>query len=659
MTSVKKDNHKPWVTSCILNSIKQKNKLYLQYIKNPCVTTKNRYKLYRNKLTHLLRIAERSYVRDFLKRYNGELKKSWQLINNIISKNTNHNQMPKSIEAETGSTITEPKEIADLFNKYFVNIGPTLAKTINPTGKDPLSYMSERSQMSMFLKPVNNNELLDAFKTLKDTSSGYDEIKPVVLREVRNELLYPVVILINASFKKGIFPDCLKTACVSPIYKQGKKNVVSNYRPISVLCAMSKVFERIMCNRLVDFMNKFNLLFKDQYGFRKGYSTDLAIIRITNYILKALDDRNHVIGVYMDLAKAFDTLNHNVLIAKLDHLGIRGPALNWFKSYLSERDQMVKYDGVFSEKCKISYGVPQGSILGPILFLLYINDLYCISKDVALIMYADDTNVFVKGTNLIDTCNIMNQELRKLAEWFRTNQLSLNISKTNFMIFSNNNIGTQCDIKINDLQLERVTSTKFLGVVIDEKLSWKDHISFVNSKISKCIGILYKVRNIFGTRWRIKLYNSFILPYINYCNIVWCSTYHSYLKDIIVTQKRALKLALGVPKLTSSDTVFTNSKALQLSEINNVQVGIFMYKYYSQMLPVAYDFNCVVNNEIHEHNTRFSVNYHVPKPRTNKFKFSMLFKGPYLWNGLPASVKKSSSLTDAKKLLKLYFSNVS
>ena len=615
-----------------------------------------RYKLYRNKLTHLLRISERKYVRDYLNKYVGDLKKSWKLVNDLIGRNNKLKHLPKSFETETGSSITEPKAIANYFNQYFSNVAPQLASKLKQTNTNPMQFMETRVRVSIFLKPVRQSELLDAFDMLKDTSSGFDQMKPIVLKKVKNELLHPVMNLINASFQQGIFPDQLKTACVTPIHKQGITSCVSNYRPVSVLCAMSKIFERIMFNRLMDYVTKFNLLYKDQYGFRKGFSTDLAIIRVTEYMHKALDEKQHVIGLYMDLAKAFDTINHEILINKLDYYGIRGQALIWFKSYLTNREQMVKYNGVLSDRSKISYGVPQGSILGPILFLLYINDLYLVSKKLLFIMFADDTSVFVKGSNLSDSCSFINAELEKVAEWFCANRLSLNVSKTHFMIFSNNNYSNHV-IKIGDEEISQVANTKFLGVIIDDKLSWKEHISHINGKINRGIGILYKLRNVLTQRWRIKLYNTFVLPYFNYCNIIWCSTCPTYLKNIIVTQKRALKIALNVDKKTSSEVVFSQAKALSLRAINNVQTGIFMFKYFSHLLPFSYDFQCFFNCEIHSHFTRSAFNVHTTRPSTNKFKFSLSIRGPKLWNSLPSEIKYLSSLLSVKKSLKLYFSN--
>ena len=203
--------------------------------------------------------------------------------------------------------------------------------------------------------------------------------------------------------------------------------------------------------------------------------------------------------------------------------------------------------------------------------------------------------------------------------------------------------------------LDKVSCAKCLGIKIDDKLSWKEQISFVNSKISKCIGILYKCRHLLNTHWRLNLYKTLVLPHLNYCNMIWSSTYPSNLQSLFIKQKMALKYALNVSIDTSSESVFSQSKATTLHGINRIQTGIFMYKYHHHLLPHDYDFNCTVNNELHQYNTRSNTLYHLPRPRTTRFKFSMLYKGPALWNVLPNNIKCASSLQVAKHLLKTYF----
>jgi hypothetical protein len=293
------------------------------YVKNPCYTTESRYKNYRNKLNHLLRISERRHVAQYLDKYKGNAQKTWSLINEILNKKT-CNKLPDEIKCN-GGMLTDNKDIANSFNEYFTNVGTKLANKIN-TNVNPMTFMKDRVYQSMYVKSVGEKELVEIIDNLKNGSAGWDGIKASVIKSVKNEILPILLYLVNLSLETGVFPNMLKIATVTPIHKKGPKDDVSNYRPISVLPVVSKIFERIMCNRIVHYFETFNILYEHQYGFRKGYSTDLALVSVIDDVLKALEDKEIVLAIYMDLAKAFDTVSHDILLEKLKLYGICGPA---------------------------------------------------------------------------------------------------------------------------------------------------------------------------------------------------------------------------------------------------------------------------------------------------------------------------------------------
>src|SRR6218665_2798516 len=270
----------------------------------------------------------------------------------------------------------------------------------------------------------------------------------------------------------------------------------------------------------ISFVNKNSIIADTQYGFRKNLSTELALLDLTNQITKALDDRQITVGIFLDLSKAFDTMNHSILSDKLEHYRIRGTPLNWISSYLSNRYQYVAIENMCSSLLPLICGVPQGLILGPLLFILYVNDIQTIS-DLSLIMFADDTNIFATGYCPFLLSNTLNAKLQSISEWFSTNLLSLNLNKTCFMIFSKRKFPIAAEmITINGVALQRVRETKFLGVIISDDLKWKKHVDLVVQRVSKVVGILYRTCHVLEKDRLKLLYSTLLEPYITYCMVV-------------------------------------------------------------------------------------------------------------------------------------------
>ena len=439
------------------------------------------YKRYRNKLNHLLRSAERKYYQDMLKEHRSNVKRCWQILKMIINKNKNMSVTKRFLH---NGKIVDGKEIADRFNNFFVNVGSTLAKAIPPVSKSPTEYIKENMMNCFYIRPVTEIEIVNIISDFKDSAAGWDELKPSVIRGIKEFIKMPLRHICNLSFNTGVFPWELKVANVVPIFKSGDDMLFSNYRPVSVLPVFSKVIERLMYNRLIGFINDNDLLYEYQFGFQKGKSTYMALVILLDKISEALENGECVVGVFLDFSKAFDTVDHDILLMKMKSYGIIDTAYDWFKSYLCDRVQYVTYNAMQSNRSAITCGVPQGSILGPLLFLLYINDLSSVLKSCFSVLVADDTDVFIKGKNLQELCNRLNDELTNIQNWLSCNKLSLNVLKTHYIIFTpRNKIVDSIDIKINNTAIERVYNTKFLGVHIDSQLSWKKQIDYTCKKI--------------------------------------------------------------------------------------------------------------------------------------------------------------------------------
>ena len=293
---------------------------------------------------------------------------------------------------------------------------------------------------------------------------------------------------------------------------------------------------------MIIFLNKYSILSCNQYGFRKNHSTAYALIQLYDKLSDAIDKGNVTLGLFIDLSKAFDTVNHDILLAKLEFYGVRGVALEWFESYLSCRSQFVQYNGYSSSSKYIKCGVPQaGSILGPLLFLLYINDLCDVSKALDFILFADDTNIFYSHKDQNYLMEIVNTELKKLSSWFQANKLSINIKKSNFILSKTKQNRRKLDLhfSINENEIDRVHEFLFLGVILDEHLSWKPQRQNVATKISKSIAIICKSSFYLNKNSLCTLYYSLVYPYLHYCASVWGSTYQSNLKRLITLQKKS------------------------------------------------------------------------------------------------------------------------
>ena len=476
---------------------------------------------------------------------------------------------------QTQGLYYDPLEQANILNAYFASVGHRIASNMQASNRRFSEYLPITDYHGSFVsQPVLTKEIeLEILLTPTKKTYGLYSCPTRVLKSARHIIAGPLATLINISVQKGNFPSKLKYAKIVPVYKDGDESEPCNYRPISLLSIFNRIFEKVMYNRLKSFLNKHDIFYQKQYGFRDQRSTEHAILDIVNKIQENMDKGMFSCGVFIDLQKAFDTVNHHILLQKLNHYGVRGIINDWFHSYLIGRIQSTQIRSHFFKKEKTLSGVPQGSVLGPLLFLIYINDIYNVSDKLEFYLFADDTNLLYADKNLKSLETTMNLELSKVCEWLTANKLSLNIKKTNFVIFHpyQKRLNHEVTLKIYDnhthkqFSLERKDYIKYLGVLIDNHLTWKYHISHVASKISRNIGIIARLRHFTPFSTLQHVYRSLIFPYLSYGLVAWGLAAQSHLEKNLVLQKRAVRLMNFAQSRTHAIPYFISSNIMPIS----------------------------------------------------------------------------------------------
>ena len=648
-----KNDTKPWMTKSIINACAKKNMLYRQFLRNRCPQSENKYKRYKNRLTSILRVSEKMHYSKLLEQNVNNSKGTWKILNNVLKPNQGPTCTPNEFVSEDKNIVKGKTNIANGFNNFFVNVGSNLAKNI-PCHQEKSFYdfLGNKNTSSMFIEPVVQKEILNLTSQCKGKNSkDCNDISMKVIKNVMSSVIEPFTHICNLSFSTGVFPDAMKTAKVIPLHKSGAKNCFNNYRPVSLLPQFSKILEKLFDNRLQKFFDKHDIICKSQYGFRPNFSTSHALMELIEEITMAKDNNLKTIGVFIDLKKAFDTLNHNILLNKLEFYGIRGIANSWLKSYLSNRKQFVQLGEHRSQMRTILNGVPQGSILGPKLFIAYINDIQNVSNILKFILFADDTNAFSSSRNLRTLCKQVNTELNKLQVWFDVNKLSLNTEKTNYIVFTKNNCKEKdlLKLEINGIQINRVENTKFLGTIIDEKLNWKMHISVVKNKLAKILSIMYKAKKVLNEQSIFTIYNSLFLPHLFYCSEIWVNTYKSNIEPINVLQRKAIRIIFGLSKYDSTKPYFSRLKTLTFPDIIKYKTATVMYQAYHKKLPSNLQKCFVLRVETSTHKTRQIDNFITQYRRTCKRASCVSIVGQQLWNRLPKTVSQSKSIIAFKR----------
>lgn len=550
---------KPWVTPGLIRCIRNRDRLYKRMKKDPSnVIIKISYLRYRNTCNKILKNLKNLYFQKEMQRHKYNVKKQWGCIKKLcyLEKNKVNCQELLNCKPNTEDSL-------NYINNYFINVGNKLANEIlakNNLNEHDLAKTTTDEQhpiSSFVLLPTDEAEVRSTILSLKNSSAtGWDDLPSKLYKSGVDALCAPITAICNSCFNEGVFPDALKRSVVIPIFKTGERDDIANYRPISLLPTLSKIIEKLINKRLKNYLESNNLLSENQYGFRDQKSTTDAIQRVISKIVSNLDSNRKALAIFLDLAKAFDTVSIPILLKKLENIGIRGKQLDLFTHYLKNRRQSVLIGEHRSAEECVSFGVPQGSILGPTLFLIYINQM-CNTRlrDAEIITFADDTVLVFTGDNWEDVNQKATEGFGVINNWLKNNLLTLNIGKTKHMIFTirGNTQPTHDAINIqahncggnlpcNCPQIIRTSSIKYLGLLVDNNLNWKEHVSALAGRVRKLMFIFKTLRNICDKQQLISVYYALCQSVISYGITCWGGCPKSTLLKLERAQRGILKL---------------------------------------------------------------------------------------------------------------------
>lgn len=650
---------KPWITKGLINSIRKRDKMKFELNKNKNnVELFQKYKIYRNKTNNLIKISKKDYYFKKINENKHDIKKIWRVVRESLNENINTNNT-LNIKHNTVN-LTDEKEISETFNNYFINVGKTMTENIKC---DEILEKRNINCKNIFLKPITEEEIIKNLDRLKNNSSpGIDNISTKTLKAIKYYIVKPLCHIFNLSIVNGIFPDQLKTSVITPIYKNGDRSVISNYRPISVLNNIAKILERCMKSRLIEHLIYNKILSDRQFGFVEGKSTEDAIFEVAKTVYNSFENNKKMIAIFLDLAKAFDTVSHSKLLNKLELYGIRGIAKSLFTSYLSERKQCVRINNSISKFDIVKCGIPQGTVLGPILFNIYLNELLHMKTSAKTIAYADDTVLLIEGDSWEMAINKSQLEISKIVQWLSENSLSVNITKTKFMCFSiyNRDIPNISTLKVHNFvcssennincncknELHSVKNIKYLGVCIDQNLRWEKHIELLNSNIRKLIWKFYQLRSFMPFNILKTLYYALAESIMRYGISIWGSAYPTNLKHINISQKHLLKVIAHKNKLYPTESLFREIDVFDINLLYIKSVLVFVHK----RKPL------LTTDIKHNHNTRQKTNLNVQIPchsltTTQRF---ITYYGPKFYNLLPPHFKQYNNINLFSKKINIY-----
>lgn len=589
----------------------------------------------------LYKSRKRGYNRlilDSKRRYNGHKiemsdnrqRTLWNLVN--VKTGRTRQQGGEVTLRKNGSEVNDPKEVACIFVDYFSSIAE---KCLFDKFGDNVSTQCTLPNLgcgnTFFFRNVDGSEVLAAINRLKNKKSvGLDEIPVRVIKCIGEYIVQPICHLVNLAFSTGRFPSELKRGLVIPVYKGLDRKSEVNYRPITILSVLSKIIERIFYDRMMQFLNKFDIVTECQHGFRTGRSTEGAATALMECVYKRLDQGEYVAGLFFDLSKAFDSLNIDFLLCKLYSCGFRGSMLAFLESFLRDRRMCVRVGGALSEERHVDVGVPQGSVLGPLLFVIFVNEMPEYVKRGNVVMFADDTSVVVSAGTPAELKTSVNEAIRQFKYWCSSNNLILNLDKSVYIHFKSSTARDSVPVE----NIRRYEGTKFLGLMLDEIIRWCDHVDHVTKKLNSVYYVISQLRNEFETSTLLTVYYSMAYCHLNYCIVLWGNSVDS--DRVFLAQKRMIRLIFRVDSRASCRPVFVANEILSLPCLYIYKLLLFV----KQNCDINESGNFTKNSDLHSYKTRYCDLFVMDGHNLTKFESSPVYAGKRLYNRLPVTIRK-------------------
>ena len=664
-----------WMTKGILRSRAKKFNLQSLLSKNPSAENKELYKKYKNVYNKVLKTSKKLYYSNLLIANQGDLKKNWQIIKEAAGLKSKSNFSTEKLVID-GVDIIGESNMAQAFNRHFTSIAHNIRQTIHPSDRSPDSYLEESENLFHIphITPANIIEIVNNFQSKK--SVDYFGISTFLLKQIITPILDPLCFIFNQSLDSGNVPTQFQMAKITAVFKKGGDPFnLNDYRPISLLLIFSKILEKFIAKHLQAYLSNNNLIDELQFGFQAKNSTFHPMIHLLNHVSKAMNKKEYTIGIFCDIKKAFDCVPKQTLLMKLRKFGIHGNMLKWFESYLSNRTQFVRLGLFDSESLEVDSGVPQGSILGPILFLIFFNDLPK-STLLKLLLFCDDTTILASGKNLNDLISFVNTELQNISQWFRANQMRLHPNKTKFTIFSpspslipwneinlyfdDNNPNTSnpnpmLKHKIDFVNHEsEIPAIKFLGIFLDPALNFKFHINDLNKKLSKSLFCLRKCQSLLTETAMKCLYFSIFHCHLVYGILIYSCASPTNLSNIKIKQKMAVRCIKQATYYSHSGPIFKNLQILPFDSLCIFFKLKFMYEYKNDLLPRSFINMWPRRGDLNgNYNLRNNENLTVPAFRTSLVERLTYCSLPTLWNVFNDTDNIRNALTKKQFISKL------